>query len=165
MHTLVVTECFQKFTKTFTWNDDNVALTNKSGQKWNWQHTVCTYCNYPFFIIKVFSDGIRYLKICYMNITPVRIIFSIAILSFGRWLMVVPPINHGNSVPDNRVNWVFRVSQSSPTATAYLSIFVHMITKHAAIVHSHWENQFTKKIKCGIFYLDVWKRWVMWLPV
>ena len=53
--------------------------------------------------MEIFSDGSRYPKICYTNIIPVRKIFSIEILLFGRWLMVVPTIAHGNSVPDTRV--------------------------------------------------------------
>ena len=36
--------------------------------------------------------------------------FSVAILLFGRWLMVVPCIDHGNSVPDTRVDGLFRAS-------------------------------------------------------
>ena len=52
--------------------------------------------------MEIFSDGSRYLKICYTNIIPVRKIFSFQIL-FGRWLMVIPTIDHDNSVPDTRV--------------------------------------------------------------
>ena len=51
---------------------------------------------------------------------------------FGRWLMVVPSIDHGNSVPDICVSGLFGACQSSPTAAICLSIFVHKIALHAA---------------------------------
>ena len=35
------------------------------------------YRNYPFFVLEIFSDGTRYLKICYTNIILVWRIFSI----------------------------------------------------------------------------------------
>ena len=80
-------------------------------------HSVITH----FFVMKIFSDGTRYPKICYMNIIPVRTISSIEILLFGRWLMVVLSINHSNSIPDTHVSGLFRACQSSPTAaTIYL---------------------------------------------
>ena len=72
-----------------------------------------------FSVVEIFLDGIRYLKICYTNIIPRRGKISIAILLFGRWLMVVPSIKHGNGVPDTRVGGLFRARQSSPTAAAY----------------------------------------------
>ena len=49
--------------------------------------------------------------------------FSIEILLFGRWLMVVPFIENGNSVPDTHVGGLFRACQSSPTAAAHLSLY------------------------------------------
>ena len=58
------------------------------------------YHNYLFFVVEIFSDGTHYQKFRYTNIIPVRRIFSIAILLFRRWLIVVPFFDHGNSVPD-----------------------------------------------------------------
>ena len=67
-----------------------------------------TYCrNCPFFVVEIFSDGTRYPKICYSNIVPIQTIFCIEILLFGRWLMAVPSIDHGNDVPDTRVGELF----------------------------------------------------------
>ena len=73
--------------------------------------------------MEIFSGGTRYSKICYSNIIPVRKIFSIEILLFGKWLMVVPSVDHGNSVPDTRIGGLFRACLSSPTATAHLSLY------------------------------------------
>ena len=51
-------------------------------------HTSSTIITH-FFVMEIFSDGTCYLKICYSNIIPVQRIFSIKILLFGLWLMVV----------------------------------------------------------------------------
>ena len=48
-------------------------------------------------------DGTRYPKICYTNTIPLQRIFSIEIILFGRWLLVIPSIDHGNSVPDTHI--------------------------------------------------------------
>ena len=55
--------------------------------------------------MEIFLDGSLYPKIFYPNIILVEKIFSIEILLFGRWLMVVPTIDLGNSVnvPDTRM--------------------------------------------------------------
>ena len=76
-----------------------------------------------FFVVEIFSDSTHYPKICYSNIIPFQSIFSIEILWFSRWLIVVPSIDHNNSVPDTCVGGFFRASQSSPTAAAYLSLY------------------------------------------
>ena len=73
-----------------------VSIESKLNDK---PYTVITL----FFVLEIFSDGSRYPKICYTNINPVRKIFSIEILLIGRWLMVIPTIDQGNSVPDIRV--------------------------------------------------------------
>ena len=53
--------------------------------------------------MEIFLDGTRHLKFCYTNISPLQRIFSIEILLFGRWLMVVPSIDYSNSVPDTHI--------------------------------------------------------------
>ena len=40
---------------------------------YRFSHTVISH----FFIVEIFSDGTRWLKICYLNIIPLRKIFSI----------------------------------------------------------------------------------------
>ena len=73
--------------------------------------------------MEIFSDGTRYRKICYSSVIPVRRSLSVEILLFGRWLMVVPSIDHGNSVPNTRVGGHFRACQSSATGAAHLSLY------------------------------------------
>ena len=46
--------------------------------------------------------------------------------------MVVPSIDHGNSVPDAHVGGLFRTCQSSPTPAAYLSLYTIPIHVHVA---------------------------------
>ena len=76
-----------------------------------------------FLVVEIFSDGTCYPKICNSTIILVGRIFSIEILLFGMWLMVVPSIDHGNSVPDTCVCGLYRVCQSYPTDAAHLSLY------------------------------------------
>ena len=89
------------------------------------------YRNHPFFVMEIFSDSTCYPIICYTNIIPVEESSPWNFL-FVRWLMVIPSIDNGNSIPDTRVSGLFGACQSSPTAATCLSIFVHIITKDAA---------------------------------
>ena len=115
-------------------------------------HTLgaCTllYRNYPFFVVEIFFGSTRYPKICYSNIFPVRRIFSIEILLFIRWLMVVPFIDHGNSAPEIRVGGLFRARQSFPTAACHLSLYT-------------WQPR--TKLIVPLFQLSWWKRTVLLL--
>ena len=78
------------------------------------------YGNYLFLSRKYFWTTPANLLLEYYSGTEN---FSIEILLFSRWLMVVPSIDHGNSVPDTCVGGFFRACQSFPTAAAHLSVY------------------------------------------
>ena len=90
-----------------------------------------SYRNCPILVMEIFLGGTCYPKICYLNIILLQKFFSIEILLFSRWPMVVPSsITKTVYLMLTSVGSLEHVN-SSPTAPAHLSLYA-MIAMHAA---------------------------------
>ena len=82
--------------------------------------------------MEIFSDSTRNpenlsrIFLRYKEFSPLQFYCSVG------GYMAIPSIDLSNSVPDTHVGGLFRVSQSSPTFAAYLSL--HIIDTHGATV-------------------------------